>query len=182
VIPDEGSSAILAAALLFVLPVDWRARRFALDWKQALGIDWGTILLFGGGLSLGSLAFSTGLAAALGERALSATGPLPIALIALVGVFLADAMTEVMSNTATANLLVPTFIALAGEATGAQLLPTLGVTLGCSLAFCLPVATPPNAIVYGSGHVPMLQMVRAGVVLDVGCALLTWGGLVLLIR
>jgi len=182
VLPDEGSSAILAATFLFLFPVDWPARRFALEWRQAVSIDWGTILLFGGGLSLGSLAFSTGLAKALGDAVVSSTGSLPVSVVALAAVFLGNAMTEVMSNTATANLLVPTFIALAGGATGDRLLPTLAVTLGCSLAFCLPVATPPNAVVYGSGQVPLWQMVRAGLLLDLGCGVLTWLGLLLFIR
>jgi len=180
-LPDEGPSAILAATLLFVLPVDWKARRFALEWSDAARIDWGTILLFGGGLSLGSMAFSTGLAEALGGRFLAATGGLPLALVALAGLFLANGMTEFMSNTATANLLVPMFLALAGQATGDALLPTLGVTLGCSLAFCLPVATPPNAIVYGSGQIPLTQMIRAGILLDIGCGLLAWAVLVALV-
>jgi sodium-dependent dicarboxylate transporter 2/3/5 len=181
VLPSEGPSAILAACLLFVLPVDWGARRFALDWRQALRIDWGTILLFGGGLSLGSMAFSTGLAEALGGGVLEATGGLPLAAIALFGLFLANVMTEVMSNTAMANLLIPMFLAMGGAAAGDPLLPALGVTLGCSLAFCFPVATPPNAIVYGSGYVPMVQMIRAGVLLDVGCGLLAWAVLVLMV-
>ena len=181
VLPNEGPSAIIAASLLFVLPVDWKARRFALDWKEASRIDWGTILLFGGGLSHGSMAFSTGLAEALGGNVLSATGGLPLVIVALLGLFLANIMTEFMSNTATANLLVPMFLALAGEATGSAMLPALAVTLGCSLAFCFPVATPPNAIVYGSGHVPLVQMIRAGVLLDLGCGLLAWAVLVLMI-
>jgi sodium-dependent dicarboxylate transporter 2/3/5 len=181
ILPNEGPSAILAAALLFVLPVDWKSRRFALSWKQAARIDWGTILLFGGGLSLGSMAFSTGLAEALGGSVLSTTGGLPLVLVALLGLFLANIMTEFMSNTATANLLVPMFLALAGEATGNTMLPALAVTLGCSLAFCFPVATPPNAIVYGSGHVPLLQMIRAGVLLDIGCGLLAWAVLALIV-
>jgi sodium-dependent dicarboxylate transporter 2/3/5 len=181
VLPNEGPSAIIAACLLFLLPVDWKARRFALDWREAVRIDWGTILLFGGGLSLGSMAFSTGLAEALGGGVLSATGGLPLVVVALLGLFLANIMTEFMSNTATANLLVPMFLALAGQATGNTMLPALAVTLGCSLAFCFPVATPPNAIVYGSGHVPLVQMIRAGVLLDLGCGLLAWFVLVLMV-
>jgi sodium-dependent dicarboxylate transporter 2/3/5 len=182
ILPDEGPSAILAAVSLFFIPIDRRAGKFALDWRQAARIDWGTILLFGGGLSLGSLAFSTGLAEALGGRFLSVTGGLPLLAVALLGLFLANGMTEFMSNTATANLLVPMFLALGVASAGAAPLPALAVTVGCSLAFCFPVATPPNAIVYGSGRVPLLQMIRAGIWLDVGCGLLAWAVLGLLIR
>jgi sodium-dependent dicarboxylate transporter 2/3/5 len=177
----EGPSAILAATLLFVVPVDRSARNFALSWKEAVKIDWGTILLFGGGLSLGSLAFSTGLAEALGRAILDLTGGLPIWAVALFALFLANVMTEFMSNTATANLLVPMFIALGGQASGNPMLTAVGATLGCSLAFCFPVATPPNAIVYGSGHVRLITMIRTGIVLDVGCGVLAWAGLLLLV-
>jgi len=179
----EGPAAIIAATLLFVFPTNWRKHEFALSWREAVRIDWGTILLFGGGLSLGSLAFSTGLAGAIGDAVLSVSGGLPLLLVALIAVFTADFMTEVMSNTATANLLIPMFLALSAEAVGGDpLLPALAATLGCSLAFCIPVATPPNAIVYGSGRVPLTQMIRAGILLDLGCGVLAWLGLLLLWR
>jgi sodium-dependent dicarboxylate transporter 2/3/5 len=177
----EGASAILAATLLFVVPVNWKARRFALDWNQAARIDWGTILLFGGGLSLGGLAFKSGLAAALGSGIEGFSVGLPVALIALLALYAGDFMTEVMSNTATANLLIPIFLVLAASTGEASILPALAATLGCSLAFCFPVATPPNAIVYGSGHVRLPQMIRAGLVLDLVCGLLAWAVLLLLV-
>jgi sodium-dependent dicarboxylate transporter 2/3/5 len=178
----EGASAILAATLLFLIPVDWRAREFALDWREAARIDWGTILLFGGGLSLGGLAFSTGLAEAIGGAVLGGTGTLGIVAMVLIAVFVANIMTEFMSNTAMANLLVPMFLALTAAEAGGSILPALGATLGCSLAFCLPVATPPNAIVYGSGRVPLTAMIRTGILLDLGCGTLTWAGILLLVR
>ena len=176
----EGPSAILAAALLFLVPIDWNARKFAMDWRRAAGIDWGTILLFGGGLSLGSLAFSSGLAEALGRGIERASGGWPLWAVVLIALLVADFATEVMSNTATANLLIPIFLALAVQAAEPSMLPALAATLGCSLAFCLPVATPPNAIVYGSGQVPLSWMIRAGILLDLGCALLAWATLMLL--
>jgi sodium-dependent dicarboxylate transporter 2/3/5 len=178
----EGASAILAATLLFLIPIDWKSREFALDWREAARIDWGTILLFGGGLSLGGLAFSTGLAEAIGGAALGEAGSLGIAAMVLIAVFVANIMTEFMSNTAMANLLIPMFLALAAAGAGGSMLPALGATLGCSLAFCLPVATPPNAIVYGSGRVPLTAMIRSGVALDLGCGLLTWAGLLIFAR
>jgi sodium-dependent dicarboxylate transporter 2/3/5 len=176
----EGVSAILAATVLFVVPVDWRKRRFALGWKQAASIDWGTILLFGGGLSLGGLAFSSGLSEAIGATVESVAGGLPLWTIVLLALLTADLMTEFMSNTATANLLVPIFLSVAVAAGDGSLLPALAATLGCSLAFCLPVATPPNAIVYGSGHAPLTQMVRAGIWMDLGAAVLAWAALMAL--
>jgi len=178
----EGVSAILAAALLFVVPTDWQQRRFTLTWKQATGIDWGTCLLFGGGLTLGTLAFSSGLATALGAHINNAVGGFALWAVVLIAVIVADVMTEFMSNTATANLLIPIFIAIAVQGGSSSLIPALAATLGCSLAFCLPVATPPNAIVYGTGRVPLILMIRTGVVLDIAAAVTVWLGLMLAAR
>jgi sodium-dependent dicarboxylate transporter 2/3/5 len=177
----EAASAIIAATTLFVLPVSWRERRFALSWREAVDIDWGTIILFGGGLSLGTLAFSTGLAEALGDVVGQWSQGLGPAAVALLALFTANILTEFMSNTAMANLLVPIFLAPGLLAAGeTSVLPAIAATFGCSLAFCLPVATPPNAIVYGSGQVTLVQMLRVGVLLDIGAGLVVWGALVAL--
>ena len=163
----ESIAALGGAALLFVLPVDWRARRFTLSWEEAVQIDWGVILLFGGGLAMGELAFSTGLAPAMGDALMNwfpAHGALALTL-AFTG--LSILLTEVTSNTAAANIIVPIAIASARAAGTDPVGPALGATLGASLAFMLPVSTPPNAIVYSSGHVPITSMVRYGIILDV---------------
>jgi solute carrier family 13 (sodium-dependent dicarboxylate transporter), member 2/3/5 len=175
----EGPSALIAAYLLFVLPGGRGDATRALEWRDTVGVDWGTIMLFGGGLALGGLAFSTGLAAALSEWVGSGTAAWPAAALLLAAVLLGDLLTEFMSNTATANVLIPVFLAVAGAAAGGSILPALGAALGCSLAFCLPVATPPNAIMYSGGRVPLPAMIRAGVLLDLGCAILAWAGLLL---
>ena len=176
----EAVSAILAGSLLFILPGRPKRGGRSLAWKDAVGIDWGTILLFGGGLSLGSLAFSTGLAEALGGAVKGWGAELGVAPLSLLALFTANIMTEFMSNTAMANLLVPTVLAIGEAQATPTMVPALATTLGCSLAFCLPVATPPNAIVYGSGHVTLLQMIRTGILLDLCCGLLVWAGLLLL--
>ncbi len=168
----EGPAAIVAASVLFVAPSGFGGR--VLSWREAARIDWGTILLFGGGLSLGSLAFSTGLARAMGEALLAATGPVSLPVFALAALLCAMLVTEFMSNTATVNLLLPIVLALAAEENVPPQLPALAATIGCSLAFCLPVATPPNAIVYGSGHVRLADMLRTGLLLDAGCGLAVW--------
>jgi sodium-dependent dicarboxylate transporter 2/3/5 len=170
----ESVSAVLAASLLFLLPAREPGRRTILQWEDARDVDWGTILLFGGGLSMGSLAFSTGLAQALGSSATAAIGQLPVWLIALVAIYVGEVLTEFMSNTATANMLLPLFLALGAGTAAAPQLAAIAATLGCSLAFCLPVATPPNAIVFGSGRVPLTTMIRAGVLLDLVAGVLTW--------
>ncbi len=176
----EGGVAIFAASLLFFFPVDWRERRFTLSWEDAVKIDWGTILLFGGGLTLGSLMFTTGMASALGEAAVSRFGvPSTWGLTALA-LLLAKVITEFTSNTATANMLVPTVLALAETAGVNPLPPVVAVALGASMAFMLPVSTPSNAIVYGTGKVPITVMIRAGILLDLISYVLIFLGLRLL--
>jgi sodium-dependent dicarboxylate transporter 2/3/5 len=162
----ESVAALIGAILLFLLPVNWRARRFTLTWGEAVRIDWGTILLFGGGLSLGSLAFHSGLAEAMGK---GITGWLPAQTsfaLTLVFTLFSVLLTETTSNTAAANMVVPIAIAVSQAAGISPIQPALGATLGASLAFMLPISTPPNAIVYSSGHVPITSMIKYGTLLD----------------
>jgi solute carrier family 13 (sodium-dependent dicarboxylate transporter), member 2/3/5 len=163
----ESIAAIVGALLLLVIPTSWRERRFTLTWTEASRIDWGIVLLFGGGLAMGRLSESTGLSAALGH---GIAGRFPDAgVVGLTMVFTAIAvvMSETASNTAAANIIVPTAIAVAKAAGVDPLQPALGATLGASLGFMMPISTPPNAIVYSSGHIPIGAMVRNGFVLDV---------------
>ena len=163
----ESVAAVTGALLLFLLPVNWRARRFTLTWEEAVRIDWGIVLLFGGGLSMGELAFSTGLAESLG-RGITSWLPAQSA-VALTILFTAVAivMSEAASNTASANMIVPVAIAVSQAAGVNPLQPALGATLGASMGFMMPISTPPNAIVYSSGHVPIATMMKHGIVLDV---------------
>ena len=162
----ESVAAMLGAILLFVLPLDWRKRQFTLTWNQAVRIDWGIVLLYGGGLALGELAFSTGLARWIGD---SLTAWLPVRTeLALTIVFagLAILLSETTSNTASANMIVPVAIAVAQAAGVNPLQPALAATLGASMGFMMPISTAPNAIVYSSGHVPITAMMRHGLLLD----------------
>ena len=162
----ESVAAIVGALLLFVLPVDWRERRFTLTWDEAARIDWGVVLLYGGGLALGELAFATGLAQAMGD-AITAWLPSRTTL-ALTMIFTATAivLSETTSNTASANMIVPISIAVSQAAGVRPLEPVLGATLGASMGFMMPISTPPNAIVYSSGYISIGQMIRHGVLLD----------------
>ncbi|HEX7318796.1 MAG TPA: DASS family sodium-coupled anion symporter [bacterium] len=163
----EGVAAIIGAALLFVLPVDWRKRRFTMNWQDAVKIDWGTILLFGGGLALGTLMFTTGLAEALGKWILSITHAGNATSITAISIGLGILVSEITSNTASANMVIPVMISLAQTAGINPLGPALGACIGASYGFMLPVSTPPNAIVYGSGMVPITRMVRTGIFFDI---------------
>ncbi|HET6777706.1 MAG TPA: DASS family sodium-coupled anion symporter [Gemmatimonadales bacterium] len=159
----EGVAALLGAMLLFVLPGD---RGRSITWQDAVQIDWGVVLLYGGGFALGVLSFQTGLAEAMGR---GLTGLLPIdgsfgMLIA--SVLVAVVLSETTSNTASANMVVPVVISIARASGFDPLESALGATLAASLGFMLPVSTPCNAIVYGSGYIPLRQMMRHGLVLD----------------
>ena len=168
----EAVVAMVGAGLLFVLPVDWRARRFTISWNDAARIDWGTLMLFGGGLALGGAMFRTGLAEAIGRGMVALTGAHTlVALTYLFGV-VAIFMTETTSNTAAAAMLGPLAIAAAQAAGVSVVPPAVALALGCSMAFMLPVATPPNAIVYGSGCVSIRAMVRHGMVMNLLCSAL----------
>jgi solute carrier family 13 (sodium-dependent dicarboxylate transporter), member 2/3/5 len=161
----EGVAALLGAMLLFVLPGE-RGRR-AITWQDAVQIDWGVVLLYGGGFALGVLSFQTGLAEAMGR---GLTGVLPIESsfgMLVASVVVAVVLSETTSNTASANMVVPVVISIARAAGLDPVEPALGATMAASLGFMLPVSTPCNAIVYGSGYIPLRQMMRHGLALDV---------------
>ncbi|MEW6271028.1 MAG: DASS family sodium-coupled anion symporter [Thermodesulfobacteriota bacterium] len=181
----EGVVAILAAGLLFVLPVELRAMRFTLDWREAVQIDWWIVFLYGGGIALGTLAFTTGLAERLGLALTSLVGVRSeLGLIAL-SALIATALSETTSNTASVNMVVPVVIAFARSSGIDPLLPAIAATMAASLGFMLPVSTPCNAIVYASGRIPLTTMMRHGIWLDLAGVLvvtLVIGGLGPLLR
>jgi sodium-dependent dicarboxylate transporter 2/3/5 len=167
VLIPESVAAIVGALLLLVIPMSWRDRRFTLSWEEASRIDWGIVLLFGGGLAMGRLAELTGLSAALGRGVAEQFPNVGVVGLTMVFTALAVVMSETASNTAAANIVVPTAIAVSKAAGVSVLEPALGATLGASLGFMMPISTPPNAIVYSSGYIPLGAMIRNGVVLDV---------------
>jgi solute carrier family 13 (sodium-dependent dicarboxylate transporter), member 2/3/5 len=173
---NEGTVAIIAAALLFVLPVDWSQRRFTINWNQAARIDWGTILLFGGGIVLGTMLSETGLAEQLGTSISDALGVSSVFGITVVIVVIAILISETTSNTASAAIVVPIAISIAAAADVNPTIPALAAIFGANYGFMLPVSTPPNAIVYSSGLLPITRMLKAGVVFDIIGAVLCIAG------
>lgn len=162
---NEGVVAILGAVLLFLLPGNRDGR--AINWKEASQIDWGIVLLYGGGFALGALAEKTGLARHIGE---GLSHHLPISSDFAMLIFattIAVMVSEATSNTASAQIIVPIVISTAQAAGFDPVVPALGATFGASLGFMLPVSTPCNAIVYGSGYIPLTRMIRYGLVLDI---------------
>lgn len=167
----EGVAALIGASLLFLLP--GKSENRAITWNEAVQIDWGVVLLYGGGFSLGELSRLTGLADAVGQGLAS---HLPLSgefQLLLASTAVAALVSETTSNTASANIVVPLVISLAQAADVDPLAPALGATFGASLGFMLPVSTPCNAIVYGTGYIPLTRMIRYGLLLDlVGVAVI----------
>ena len=158
---SDSTIAILGGIALFLIPAQRGSGRFLLDWSTAVKLPWDIILLFGGGFALAAGFQHTGLTAWMGEQLTLLTGVhmlfMVLAVTALV-VFL----TEVTSNTATASLMLPIMGALAAAAQLHPLSLMAPAALAASCAFMLPVATPPNAIVYSSRYVPILTMAKTG--------------------
>lgn len=165
--------AIAAGVLLFLIPGDKRGN-MTLRWKDAeSGLPWGVLLLFGGGLSLAAAVAATGLDVWFGDQ-VGGLGALPLILLLAVVVFIVLMLTEITSNTATAAAFIPI---LGGVAIGLGIDPItllIPAALAATCAFMLPVGTPPNAIVFASGHVKITEMVKGGVILNVvGVILIT---------
>lgn len=161
----EAVPALLGAGLLFLLPGE--RGRPALTWPEATQIDWGVVLLYGGGFAFGMLAQETGLAQVLGQNMITLLPNAGSFGFLIAATFVATLVSEATSNTASANIVIPVVITMATAAGVDPLEPALGATFGCSLGFMLPVSTPCNAIVYGSGLVPLSRMIRYGVLLDI---------------
>lgn len=163
---DDSGIAIIAAIVLFAIPIDWRNGVFALDWATARQLPWGILLLFGGGLSLANAVSETGVDEWIGSL-VSGLSAVPVFLLVAIVIVVVILLTELTSNTATTAALLPI---LAGAAIGLDLEPlafAVPTALAATCAFMIPVATPPNAIVFGSGHITIVQMVRAGVWLNI---------------
>ena len=171
---EESVVALLAAGLLFFWPV---GKRTALTWKEGSRIDWGTLLLFGGGLSLGKMMFDTGLAERFARATVATTGV--SSLWGLTALVLAASilLTEATSNTAAATMLAPLVLALAKGLGVASVPPLMAVAFGASMGFMFPISTPPNAIVYGTGLIPITSMMRIGVIVDLLSFFVIFAGL-----
>ena len=164
---DEGTVAIIGAALLFLLPVNWSERRFTMNWNEAVRIDWGTIILFGCGIALGTLLSDTGLAETIGTGIANGLGFTSLVAVSAVSALIAIIISETTSNTASATIVVPIVIPIAAAAGLDPLVPALAAVFGASFGFMMPVSTPQNAVVYGSGMIPITKMVRSGLVFDI---------------
>lgn len=162
---DDSLIAIAGAVALFLVPSGRKEDPLLLRWKYAEQLPWGVLLLFGGGLSLAGAVSKTGLAQWLGGS-LQAVGALPLILLVVLAATLIIFLTELTSNIATTATFLPVVGAIAIEAGYDPIVLAIPVTLAASCAFMLPVATPPNAIVFGSGLLTIPRMARAGLILN----------------
>ena len=159
---SDAGIAMAGALLLLAIPVRWNPLEFPLRWEDLEELPWGVLILFGGGLSLAGAIQETGLAAWIGGR-LGGLEAMPLAVLVLAVTVLMVLLTELTSNTATAAAFLPVVAALAVGVGASPSVLAVPAALAASCAFMLPVATPPNAVVYGSGEIRIDQMVRAGI-------------------
>lgn len=160
----DANISIAAALALFVVPIDLKGTR-VIDWQAAERIPWGVLVLFGGGLSLAAAIQESGLAGWIGGSVGALQDYPPIVLIAVVTTLVLF-LTELTSNTATAAAFLPVVGSVAVGAGLSPLLLTVPAALAATCAFMLPVGTPPNAIVFGTGRLTIPQMARAGFLLN----------------
>lgn len=154
-----------AAVLLFILPSGDREQPSLMAWEDVRRLPWGVLVLFGGGLSLAAAVSGSGLALWLGEG-LAPLNAFGTAMLVVAAVALVIFLTELTSNLATTATLLPVVGAIALQAGVPPIILTVPITIAASCAFMLPVATPPNAIVFATGELTIPEMVRAGVVLN----------------
>jgi sodium-dependent dicarboxylate transporter 2/3/5 len=184
---DDYLVAMAGAIALFLIPVNPSRHEFALDWKTALRLPWGVLLLFGGGLSLAAAITDSGLAEWIG-RQVTVLRSLPTLWQIVFIVALIVFSGELTNNLAAVVAMLPILFEVAAGMEVDPLLLTVPAVVAASCGFMLPVATPPNAIAFASGHIPLRQMVRAGFLLDllaivlIPAAIYAWGAWVLGIR
>jgi len=162
----DSGVAMLAALLLFILPASARPVRMTLDWNTAQRLPWGVLLLFGGGLSLATGLRDTGVSEFIGAQA-GWLGAAPEIVIVLAVTGLIVFLTELTSNTATTATMIPLLIGLAGGIGVDPYLLVIPAAIAASCAFMMPVATPPNAMVFATGQVTIPQMCKAGFWLNI---------------
>jgi len=163
---DDSGIAMAGAILLFLIPSGDKRDPLLLRWTYAEKLPWSVLILFGGGLTLASAVSRTGLAEWLGGS-LQAIGMLPLTVIVVIAAAMIIFLTELTSNIATTATFLPVVGAIAIESGFDPIVLTVPITFAASCAFMLPVATPPNAIVFGSGMLTIPKMARAGMMLNI---------------
>jgi sodium-dependent dicarboxylate transporter 2/3/5 len=162
---NDGTVAIFVAILLFIIPSS-KKNEGLVTWKIIAKIPWNIVLLFGGGFALATAFIESGLSAYIGEQLKGASELSNTALLASVTAMMTF-LTEFTSNTATTEMMLPVISSLSNQIELHPLFLMIPITLAASLAFMFPVATPPNAIVFGTGKLKMIDMVKAGIIINI---------------
>ncbi|MGW8315416.1 MAG: SLC13 family permease [Bacteroidales bacterium] len=174
---NDGTVAMFISVILFIVPTRSKSGSRIMDWKTAQKLPWNIVLLFGGGFALALGFQSSGLSVWFGEQLQWTRGIHPI-LIMMAVVALMSFLTELTSNVASTQMLLPVFASLAVSSGNNPLLLMIPATIASSLAFMLPTATPPNAIIFGTNRVQISTMVRTGFLLNLAgiltVVLITW--------
>ena len=172
----DSTSAMAINILMFALPADksfWSftsgeaSRKTILEWKVVQAkLPWGLILLFGGGFALGAASSSSGLSAWIGTQ-LAALNFLPVWVLVLITTVIASTLTQIASNAATANIILPIMVEVSRKLCVNPILLILPPTFACSFAFILPLSTPPNAIAFASAKTSVFEMMKAGMFMNI---------------
>jgi sodium-dependent dicarboxylate transporter 2/3/5 len=163
---DDTIIAMVAAVILFLIPSKKDKGQLLLTWKEAERLPWGILLLFGGGLAIAGGFESTGLASWIGNQITIFQGVTLLVLLIII-VTMVNFLTEITSNLATTAMLLPVLVPVAAVLNESPYVLMVGATLAASCAFMLPVATPPNAVVFGSGYLRIPDMIRKGFVMNI---------------
>ena len=174
---DPSVGAIFAACLIFILPLDLKKRRFSLTWSDAMKMDWGPVLLMGTGLAMGSLMGKTGLAGVIGGAIADMVANTSPGVVYIVVAATALLTSELTSNLVSVSVIVPLIPALTEAGGGDPLTASLIATFAAVFGFMLPISTSANAVIYGSGLIPISRMVRTGFVVDLCGVVLIVAGL-----
>lgn len=170
---NDGTVAMTLSVALFMIPSKSDYKQKLMDWKSAKALPWGIVLLFGGGFALAGGFKESGLSLWMGEQLKFVANLHPILIIAIVALFMTF-MTELTSNTATTEMVLPVLAGLAIASDIHPLIFMLPATMSASMAFMLPVATPPNAIIFGTNRISIKEMVRTGLIMNlVGTLVIT---------
>lgn len=163
---DDTLIAMIGGLLMFTLPTDFRKGEFLLTWEDMKKLPWGILILFGGGLCLAKSLEDSGLIQMIGDGVTS-WGQVNLLVLTLILSAIGLFLTELMSNVALTTIFVPVVFGIADGFGYNPAVLAVPVTLAASCAFCLPISTPPNAILFASGHIRLIDMVRAGIILNI---------------
>ena len=175
---NDSNIAMMGGLLMFVVPIDFEKSEFILEWRDTKQLQWGILILFGGGLCLANGLQETGIIHGLWIAQRNEYNWKLILLLIVAGVFL----TEVMSNVALVQIFIPVIFGIADGLKADPIMLALPVTLAASMAFMLPISTPPNAIIFSSGYVKMKDMVRAGLLMNIVAILIIFVGSLTLVE